>query len=78
MYSFSFFPNSTFRIFFKNSQNDHRNLIEITLGDIIGSLNQTYRDNLDGDSTFEVKVILDDELDKKCSFKIQITGSLVN
>ena len=61
----------------KNSQNKYKNLIKITLGDIVGSLNQTDRDNLDGDSTFEVKAILDDELDKKCSFKIQVTGSLV-
>ena len=51
--------------------------IEKSLGEIIGSLNQTYRETIEGDVIFEAKVFLHDELDKQCVFNIEVSGSLV-
>ena len=50
--------------------------ISKTLGQIVGSLRQTYRTNLPNGSMFEVKAILNDELNKECSFNINVSGAL--
>lgn len=52
-------------------------IISKTLGEIVGSLRQTYRENLQNGMIFEVKAILNDELNKKCVFNIEVSGSLV-
>lgn len=51
--------------------------ISKTLGEIVGSLRQTYRKTFGNGIIFEVKAILNDELNKQCSFNIEISGALV-
>jgi hypothetical protein len=60
----------------KNNKNNNQIVVQKQLGEIVGSLNQTFRENVSGDMTFEVKAVLDDELDRQCSFNIQVTGNL--
>ena len=52
-------------------------VVSKTLGEIVGSLRQTYTETLVNDITFEVKAILNDELNKQCKFNIEVSGSLV-
>ena len=46
------------------------------MGEIVGSLNQTYRETTDDNIAFEVKAILDEELDRQCSFNVEVSGNL--
>ena len=61
----------------KNNKSNIPIIIEKSLGEIIGSLSQTYRENIEGNITFEAKVFLHDELDRQCVFNIEVSGSLV-
>ena len=60
----------------KNITNGTNVTISKTLGEIVGSLRQTSRNNFGNGITFEVKAILNDELDKKCTFNIEVSGAL--
>ena len=51
-------------------------IISKSLGEIVGSLRQTYRQNVEKGFSFEVKAILNDELNKEISFNIGIFGNL--
>lgn len=51
-------------------------IVSKTLGEIVGSLRQTYRQNVERDISFEVKAILNDELNKEISFNIGVLGNL--
>ena len=58
----------------KNENNEKSILIEITLGEIIGSLRQVYRKTIENELDFEVKAILNDELNRECEFNVEISG----
>ena len=60
----------------KNNTSAANVTISKTLGEIVGSLRQTYRENILNGITFEVKAILNDELNKQCSFNIGVSGAL--
>ena len=51
-------------------------IVSKSLGEIVGSLRQTYRQNVEKDILFEVKAILNDELNRKISFNIGVFGNL--
>ena len=51
-------------------------IVAKSLGEIVGSLRQTYRQNVEKGISFEVKAILNDELNREISFDIQISGNL--
>ena len=51
-------------------------IVSKSLGEIVGSLRQIYRKEVERDILFEVKAILNDELNKEISFDIQVSGSL--
>ena len=60
-----------------NDQNIDNTMISKTLGEIVGSLRQTYRETFDSGMIFEVKAILNDELNKTCVFNIQVSGNFL-
>ena len=58
----------------KNEKNEKSISIENTLGEIVGGLRQVYRKNIEEDMIFEVKAILNDELNRECEFNVEISG----
>lgn len=48
--------------------------IENTLGEIVGSLRQIYKTNVEEQMDFEVKAIFNDKLNKECQFNIRLFG----
>ena len=58
----------------KNEKNEKSISIENTLGEIVGGLRQVYRKNVEEDMIFEVKAILNDELNRECEFNAEISG----
>ena len=72
---FHFSQNQPLEFIIKDSIDD--SVISVTLGQIIGSLRQTYRETLESGMIFEVTAILNDELNKECVFNVEISGALV-
>ena len=52
-------------------------VISTTLGHIVGSLRQTFRETLENGIIFEVRAILNDVLNRECAFYIEVSGALV-
>ena len=61
----------------KNEKNEKSISIENTLGEIVGSLRQVYKKNIEGDMIFEVKASLNDELNRECEFNVEISGDFI-
>ena len=72
---FHFSQNQPLEFKIKDSIED--TVISVTLGQIVGSLRQTYRETLESGIIFEVTAILNDELNKECVFNVEISGALV-
>jgi len=61
----------------KNEKNEKSISIENTLGEIVGSLRQVYKKNIEWDMIFEVKASLNDELNRECEFNVEISGDFI-
>ena len=60
----------------KNKANNKTILVKKNLGEIVGSLRQKYTQDIEEGMVFEVKAILNDKLNKECSFNIEVNGPL--
>ena len=58
----------------KNEKDGKSTSIENTLGEIVGSLRQVYKKNIGEEMVFEVKAILNDELNRECQFNVELSG----
>ena len=61
--------------FLIKNENDGKSIsVENTLGEIVGSLRQVYKKNIGEEMIFEVKAILNDELNRECQFNVELSG----